>query len=143
MTKRFKKGFTLIELLVVIAIIGILSAVVLASLNTARNKAKDASAKASMSSVRAQAEIYYDNQNPVTYAGVCTLDADVLKLLAAATNQTGNATVCTDMATAYGAEVPLLTGAAGSVFCIDSTGTAGVFGATTISNVAPLDDVCD
>jgi len=36
-----KKGFTLIELLVVIAIIGILSAVVLTSLNSSRNKAAD------------------------------------------------------------------------------------------------------
>jgi len=56
----YKKGFTLIELLVVIAIIGILSSVVLASLNSARGKGSDAAVKAGMENFRAQAAMYYD-----------------------------------------------------------------------------------
>ena len=57
------KGFTLIELLVVIAIIGILSSVVLASLNSARNKGADAAVKSNLSNIRAQAELYYDSNS--------------------------------------------------------------------------------
>ncbi len=63
MSLKTNKGFTLIELLVVIAIIGILSSVVLASLNTARDKGRDGAIKSSMQTVRVQSEIYYDDNS--------------------------------------------------------------------------------
>ena len=54
--KQYSRGFTLIELLVVIAIIGILSSVVLVSLNSARNKGKDARVIASVQQMRTSLE---------------------------------------------------------------------------------------
>lgn len=54
-----QKGFTLIELLVVIAIIGLLSSVVLGSLNSARGKARDARRKADLRSVQNALNFYY------------------------------------------------------------------------------------
>jgi prepilin-type N-terminal cleavage/methylation domain-containing protein len=58
--KNTERGFTLIELLVVIAIIGILSSVVMASLNGARTKASDVDVRATMKQIGSQAEIYRD-----------------------------------------------------------------------------------
>ena len=58
-----RKGFTLIELLVVIAIIGILAGIVLVSLGGARTKAKDASVKANMDTMRLAVEMYATGNN--------------------------------------------------------------------------------
>lgn len=55
-----QKGFTLIELLVVIAIIGILAAIAMVNLNSARAKAKIASAKGSVTSLLAGVVLCHD-----------------------------------------------------------------------------------
>ena len=56
-----RKGFTLIELLVVIAIIGILATIVLVSLNTARQKARDVRRISDLRQVALALEMYYDD----------------------------------------------------------------------------------
>lgn len=58
--RRKNAGFTLIELLVVIAIIGILASVVLASLNSARKKGRDARRVADIKQIQLGLELYYD-----------------------------------------------------------------------------------
>lgn len=54
-----QKGFTLIELLVVISIIGVLSSVVLVSLNNAKVRARDAVRKSDLRKISTALETYY------------------------------------------------------------------------------------
>jgi type IV pilus assembly protein PilA len=80
-----QRGFTLIELLVVIAIIGILSAVVLVSLNSARAKSRDARRLSDVRQIMTAMEIYYNDNGAYpddggtcyTVAGLCPPDTSV------------------------------------------------------------------
>ena len=131
--KTLQRGFTLIELLVVIAIIGILSSIVLASLSSARSKGTDAAITSTLSNMRAQAELYYANNNQYDTAantsctggifantgvgGLSNLTTD-LRSKAGASNVT-----CTSSTTAWAVNAKLTSGSVGYA-CADSSGNS-------------------
>ena len=119
-----KKGFTLIELLVVIAIIGILSSVVLASLNSARGKGSNAAVKAGLANLRSEATIFYDNNNQ-SYFDVC-IDPKIVSMLENASSTGGGMRECKDDIDSWAAyaklKVPESDGSA--YWCVNSTGNA-------------------
>jgi type IV pilus assembly protein PilA len=149
MSKRnLRKGFTLIELLVVIAIIGILSAVVLASLNTARAKAADGSIRGNINGVRTQAELYYDSnsyQYATTAVTSCTAassmftDTNITNAIAQAALQSGTAAVCVASTTGYAISVKLKSDSA-NAYCVDSSGNATTTAWDGVDATTELDD---
>lgn len=72
--KQNNRGFTLIELLVVVAIIGVLSTIVLVSVNEARVKARDVRRVADLRQLALALEFYYDDNDAyIDSGGVCVI----------------------------------------------------------------------
>ncbi len=143
--KKFTRGFTLIELLVVIAIIGILASIVLVSLNSARNKGKDARVISDVQQMRTAFESGYNGSD---YA-----DLNQNALDAAGPNTTVTAALAADAVT-QGAAINIVTNASATVttyaiygslpsqggtkyFCIDSTGKTNQNAAANSAAICP------
>jgi prepilin-type N-terminal cleavage/methylation domain-containing protein len=141
------KGFTLIELLVVIAIIGIITTIVMGSLNSSRAKGNDAKIKSQLGSLRNAAALYFDangNYGTAFTTAACptsgvngTMFFETIfgmNKLTASSYYPGTPTVtCSAVAgtnPSYAVAVPLVD-SAGS-WCVDSSGAAK---AVTVSPV--------
>jgi prepilin-type N-terminal cleavage/methylation domain-containing protein len=153
MYSSHSRGFTLIEILVVVAIIGILSAVVLASLTIARNKGLDAAIQADLSTVQTQAELYAAGVGANTYGSARSLagcptssgggsmfysDANIKAAIVAADQAAGGTGVqpttkvycgVNGAQSAYAVQATLVNGITSGgttymVWCIDSIGNA-------------------
>ncbi|HEX8994287.1 MAG TPA: prepilin-type N-terminal cleavage/methylation domain-containing protein [Candidatus Paceibacterota bacterium] len=69
MNTQKARGFTLIELLVVVAIIAMLASIILASLNQARTKSRDARRVADVKQIQLALELYYNDNTSYPIQG--------------------------------------------------------------------------
>ncbi len=136
----YTRGFTLIELLVVIAIIGILTSVIMGSLNAARDKGADASVKVNLRGVRDQSAIYYDNGG-YSYTDLCSEPTISKSVTSSKGAMSASSTLgglgdgeCSDSDSEYAVWVNLKASPT-SAWCVDSLGESKIIPAQDSSTV--------
>ncbi len=143
---RYTRAFSLAELLVVIAIIGILSTIVLASLNSARIKGNDTAIKANLSTIQIQGENFYGSNTfrlntygNASVTGKCVIvnnhgpannsvfrDSTIQNALLATANISGSSNMycySSIFIPSYAIEAMM---SDGNYWCIDSVGNSGI-----------------
>ncbi len=116
---KWSSGFTLMELLIVIAIIGILVAVVLGSLNDARQGGIDAKIVAEMDALQKRASIEESSQ--YTFDVVCGSNGVpqstvIAGLISSINNIASSTLVCNSDTTQYAVSVAV----GNAYWCVDS-----------------------
>jgi general secretion pathway protein G len=146
------RGFTLIELLIVIAIIGILSAMVLVSLQAARTKGEGAKIQSQLTSMRSAMELYYakfGNYGSASLTNRCATPAlspwddatfGLPRLGDPANYPSTAALMCVTSGTAWAASAYVTV--IGHYFCVDNSGTVRDVGTSNTINFSPRDVVC-
>jgi len=119
-----KKGFTLIELLVVIAIIGILAAMILVTVNSARQRAKDARIKADLSQIRTAITSYLGDNNNFDATAGCTEITDYSILSGDITTQGGTGVYNCKVSDSIWAISSSINASASKFPCLDSVGNS-------------------
>ncbi len=114
----------IVGILVVLAFIGILSSVVLVSLQQARNHASEAAVRSITMTLQEYAPVYKDTNS--TYKGLCA-DSQALQMLKSASRYSNvdkdeTTFTCNAAPQAWAASVPLQTG---GYWCVDSSGSRG------------------
>jgi len=126
----------------VITIIGILASVVLASLNIARNKSADALIIQTVTNMRAEAELFYDDSG--SYLDMCDA-ATILGALDRVSSTNGGVVTCVDggdVSEKWAIEARLVV-STDEYYCVDNSGVSETYVGSTVSSSSGSEDgVC-
>ncbi|MCA9366809.1 type II secretion system protein [Candidatus Kaiserbacteria bacterium] len=134
-----QRGMTIIELLVVIAIIGVLAAVILASLNDARQSGVEAKIKTEVDSIAKRAAIDFSTTG--TYHTVCgsggyTQSTIIADYVTSINTMASSSMVCNSADREFAVSVPV----DGGNWCADSEGNRRTIASPLTTS--PVETIC-